>query len=74
MPPDPQDQQQGGGVDGHGNRFDDRGAIAPELTGVDAAVALLLAQDGITNGAIYALLALARQMCQDPWPRGRTTK
>ncbi len=59
MPPDPQDQQQGGGVDGHGNRFDDRDAIAPELTGVDAAVALLLAQDGITNGAIYALLSLA---------------
>ena len=22
----------------------------------------------------HALLALARQMCQDPWPRGRTTK
>ena len=31
----------------------------PSLTGMDAAVALLLAQDGITNGAIYALLALA---------------
>jgi branched-chain amino acid transport system permease protein len=59
MPPDPQDQRQVGGVDGHGKRFDDRGAIAPELTGVDAAVALLLAQDGITNGAIYALLSLA---------------
>jgi hypothetical protein len=26
---------------------------------MDAAVALLLTQDGITNGAIYALLALA---------------
>jgi branched-chain amino acid transport system permease protein len=26
---------------------------------MDSAVALLLAQDGITNGAIYALLALA---------------
>jgi branched-subunit amino acid ABC-type transport system permease component len=59
MPQDRQDQQQGGGVDGHGNHFDDRGAIASELTGVDAAVALLLAQDGITNGAIYALLSLA---------------
>jgi branched-chain amino acid transport system permease protein len=46
-------------VDGHGNQFDDRDAIAPGLTGVDAAVALLLAQDGITNGAIYALLSLA---------------
>jgi branched-chain amino acid transport system permease protein len=44
-------------VDGHGNRFDDRDAIAPGLTGVDAAVALLLAQDGITNGAICSLSA-----------------
>ncbi len=56
---DRQDQQQAGGVDGHGNHFDDRAAIASELIGVDAAVALLLAQDGITNGAIYALLSLA---------------
>jgi branched-chain amino acid transport system permease protein len=59
MPQDRQDQQQAGGVDGHGNHFDDRVAIASELIGVDAAVALLLAQDGITNGAIYALLSLA---------------
>jgi branched-chain amino acid transport system permease protein len=59
MPQDRQDQQQAGGVDGHGNHFDDRAAIASELIGVDAAVALLLAQDGITNGAIYALLSLA---------------
>jgi branched-chain amino acid transport system permease protein len=59
MPQDRQDQQQAGGVDGHGNHFDDRVAITSELIGVDAAVALLLAQDGITNGAIYALLSLA---------------
>jgi branched-chain amino acid transport system permease protein len=62
MPPDRQSRtnsKQAGGVDGHGNHFDDRVAIASELIGVDAAVALLLAQDGITNGAIYALLSLA---------------
>ena len=62
MPPDRQSRtnsKQAGGVDGHGNHFDDRVAITSELIGVDAAVALLLAQDGITNGAIYALLSLA---------------
>jgi branched-chain amino acid transport system permease protein len=62
MPPDRQSRtnsKQAGGGDGHGNHFDDRVAIASELIGVDAAVALLLAQDGITNGAIYALLSLA---------------